>query len=278
MNCEIYYFSGTGNSLHVARELEKRIPDTVLIPVVGLKDRKSIKANADTVGFVFPLHFITMPRIVKDAIEKIDLKSVQYIFVIVTRQGTPCSSMIASIEKMLNKKGKSLDAYLIFNMANNDPKFKSWHDPTEEELKKYESEIQNRLNAFQDIIMNKEKFRETDNNIVFPLSPMMERICFLLARISGGGREVFYSDSKCTGCGICEKVCLSQKIKMIDGKPFWQKSERCFSCYACLNYCPARSIQLKSNMFVKFYADLNGRYSHPEVAAEDIARQKARDG
>ncbi len=28
---EIYYFSGTGNSLHIAREIQKRIPDTTLI-------------------------------------------------------------------------------------------------------------------------------------------------------------------------------------------------------------------------------------------------------
>jgi hypothetical protein len=31
---EIYYFSGTGNSLHVAQEIQKRIPDTTLIPLL----------------------------------------------------------------------------------------------------------------------------------------------------------------------------------------------------------------------------------------------------
>ncbi|GAH26880.1 unnamed protein product [marine sediment metagenome] len=51
----------------------------------------------------------------------------------------------------------------------------------------------------------------------------------------------FYADSKCTGCGICEKVCLSQKIKMINKKPVWQKNVKCYLCYACLNYCPEQS-------------------------------------
>ena len=32
---EIYYFSGTGNSLHLARELQKRIPETKLIPITS---------------------------------------------------------------------------------------------------------------------------------------------------------------------------------------------------------------------------------------------------
>jgi flavodoxin len=36
---EIYYFSGTGNSLNVARELQKRIPKTDIIPIVSLLNK-----------------------------------------------------------------------------------------------------------------------------------------------------------------------------------------------------------------------------------------------
>ena len=36
MNTEIYYFSGTGNSLFVAKELQKRLTDSNLIPIIGL--------------------------------------------------------------------------------------------------------------------------------------------------------------------------------------------------------------------------------------------------
>lgn len=66
MTTEIYYFSGTGNSLYVARELQKRIPDSTLVPIaallnacskvkVGEDERdKKIETTADTIGFVFP--------------------------------------------------------------------------------------------------------------------------------------------------------------------------------------------------------------------------------
>ena len=57
MSTEIYYFSGTGNSLHVARELQKRIPETNLIPIVSLLNNNVIETNGETVGFVFPIHF-----------------------------------------------------------------------------------------------------------------------------------------------------------------------------------------------------------------------------
>jgi flavodoxin len=39
MRIEIYYFSGTGNSLHVARELQKRLPDAALVPISASKGK-----------------------------------------------------------------------------------------------------------------------------------------------------------------------------------------------------------------------------------------------
>lgn len=79
----------------------------------------------------------------------------------------------------------------------------------------------------------------------------------------------FYADSDCTSCGLCEKICLSKKIKMTDGKPVWQKNIQCYYCYACFNYCPVQSILIKDA-----YTEKNGRYHHPEISAMDVAKQK----
>ena len=62
MSTEIYYFSGTGNSLHVAKELQKRIPETKLIPIVSLVNRESVTTNGKTVGFVFPHYASSLPK------------------------------------------------------------------------------------------------------------------------------------------------------------------------------------------------------------------------
>ncbi|HYE67298.1 MAG TPA: 4Fe-4S dicluster domain-containing protein, partial [Anaerovoracaceae bacterium] len=87
-------------------------------------------------------------------------------------------------------------------------------------------------------------------------------------------KEVFVADPNCKGCGTCERVCLSSKIRMVDGKPEWQKKHDCYSCYACLNFCPERAIQLKSTPIIKFYTEQNGRYHHPDITQNDIAMQK----
>lgn len=274
MSTEIYYFSGTGNSLHVAKELQKRLPETTLIPLVSLLSKNAVKTAADTVGFVFPIHMTTVPPIIKDIIRKLDIKSANYIFAVATRVGTPCNTAFSKIEKILQQKGKSLDAQLILNMASNDPKFKGWRAAAQEEIAELETVNQERLNSFAKTIMNREKYRDPDTHVTLPVNFVIEHLGAFLADYSGDGGKSFYADAKCSGCGTCEKVCLSRKIKMTDQKPVWQKSPSCFLCYACINFCPAQSIQIRSGRFFKFYTDQQGRYFHPDATTEDIAGQK----
>jgi len=272
MNTEIYYFSGTGNSLHVAKELQERIPKANTIPIVSLLNKDVIKTKGETVGFLFPIYFTAIPIPVKNFIKKLNLKSAKYVFAIATRLGTPHSAF-TDIEKILKKKGKSLDSHFVLNMANNDPKY-DYKAPTNKEIKKLVSVVHNKLDFIHKIIINKEKNREKDTNITDPVpSLLVKLIPFINIFIRPfaefiGFKSHYYVDSKCTGCGTCEKVCLSKKIKMLNGKPVWQKNVKCFYCYACINYCPKQSVQIKS------FTEKNGRYSHPYATANDIAGQK----
>ncbi|MGB6369814.1 MAG: EFR1 family ferrodoxin [Atribacterota bacterium] len=268
MRTEIYYFSGTGNSFYVAKELQKRIIDSKLIPIVNLLNKDVIKTNAETVGFVFSILFTAIPMPVKNFIKKLDLKSTKYIFAIATRLGTPHSAF-TDIEKILKKKGKSLDSHFALNMASNDPKY-DYKVPTKKEIKKLESVVHNKLDFIQKNIINKEKNRGKDTNITTPVSSLLVKLVpFIRPFLEFTGlKSHYYADSKCIGCGTCEKVCLSKKIKMINEKPVWQKNVKCFYCYACINYCPMQSVQIKS------FTEKNGRYSHPYATANNIAGQK----
>lgn len=120
MSTEIYYFSGTGNSLHVTQGLQKRIPDAALIPVVSLLGQDVIQTQAETVGFVFPIYLTTLPIPMREFVKKLDLGSAEYTFAVGTRMGTFCLADIA-LENTLKKRGKHLDAYFLLNMANNSP-------------------------------------------------------------------------------------------------------------------------------------------------------------
>jgi flavodoxin len=114
-NVEIYYFTGSGNSLHVANELQKRIPDSEVKSIVNLLNKDIIEINCEKVDFIFPIHGMTIPIPVKWFLKKLDLKSTKYIFAIATRAGTTHRA-VNNIENILKKTGKSLDSYFTFNM------------------------------------------------------------------------------------------------------------------------------------------------------------------
>ncbi|MFL7793598.1 MAG: EFR1 family ferrodoxin, partial [Anaerolineae bacterium] len=255
MSTEIYYFSGTGNSLHVARELQERIPEASLVPIVSLLERESVETHAETVGFVFPQYATTVPKVVAKVLKKLDLTSAGYLFAIATRGGTACNAF-ADVDKLLNKKGRRLDSYFVLTMpSSSEPLVETFSEYiTEERVARLESEMRARLDAIQIVIAAQEVNREEDlsgldvppPDIIKPIMPLikvLEPILLPLGKLAESSFG-FYFDAKCTGCGLCEKVCLAQKIKLVDGGPVWQKEVKCFGCFACLNYCPEQAIQV----------------------------------
>ncbi len=281
MSTEIYYFSGTGNSLYVARELQKRIPDSTLIPIISLLHKDIIQTNGKTIGIVFPVHALTIPIAVSRFLKKADMKSSKYVFAIATR-GHTIFRGFKKMDKLLKKKNKRLDSHFILNMSVNDPRDKQYKSPVEDDILKLESVVQEKLDLIENIVVNKKISREKDTEYLtgFPYNAVfnyfLEKLVLFGMTLSEyiGGVNYFCSDSKCTECGICEKVCLSQKIKMKDKKPVWQKDVLCYMCYACVNYCPSQSVQINDIPFVKSYTRQNGRYYHPYATVKDISNQK----
>jgi ferredoxin len=263
---EIYYFSGTGNSLHVARELQERIPGVTLIPIMSVMKEESIRSTADTVGLVFPINAFTMPNIFKEFLKKADFSSASYLFAVGTRCSDP--KVFTHINRLL--KGQKLDACFSIEMPQNYiPVFEVY---SSEEIAACESALQQRLVDMTDIITCRRPYHEPKLplftrimiGILFPVI----RFVFNVTRYFGLAKA-FYADERCTGCGTCEKVCLSGKISMRDGKPVWNPDTDCIFCLACLHYCPVRAIQAKGKKTEK-----RGRYHHPDIKPGDIAGQK----
>lgn len=261
--------------MYAARELQKRIPDAALIPMVSLLDQKTIVTQADTIGLVFPVHLATAPLPVRLFIEKIDIKSAQYLFAIATRGGTKHRAFI-EIDNLLKKNRRKLDAYFTLNFYDNNPRFEQYEVPDNELIAKIQSEALSKLDTISQFIISYEPRQEKDTDFLHQGSALTDRLMPLFTFLAKhpGSNDDFYADSSCSGCGICEDVCLSHKIKMIADQPFWDKDVRCYSCRACLNYCPLQSVQIKSTRLMKSYTDQHGRYPHPFATARDIAGQK----
>ncbi len=64
METTIYYFTGTGNSLQIAKNVRDKLEDCKLIPIVKVWQIKDLTATCEKVGFVFPLYWSGLPKIV----------------------------------------------------------------------------------------------------------------------------------------------------------------------------------------------------------------------
>jgi NAD-dependent dihydropyrimidine dehydrogenase PreA subunit len=224
-----------------------------------------LESNAERVGFIFPHYASSLPKVVQTFIENLDLGSVRYLFAIATRGGTKTMTFL-EIDTILEKKGRRLDSFFVFTMpSGSEPLVKEYADRiTEERIQRLESQMLARLDSIQRIIVDQEISREEDKGaappppFLVPFVPLLEAISPYLVRF---GKMVessfeFYYDEKCTGCGICEAVCLAEKVQMMDGRPNWQETVQCHGCFACLNFCPELSIQVKSKWYLKSYTPI----------------------
>lgn len=284
MTIAIYYYSGTGNSLRVAQELQRRLPEAILTPIVRLLHDDTIKTGADTIGFVFPNFCLTVPIPVHDLLVGADLSSADYVFALCTRGGSQTEAF-AYMNQLLNRQGKKLSAQLDLNMPWNHPIGKE--DliglNSEERTRRLESAVESKLDAFSASVVAREEYVPADTGAHHQLSLGMrlfdllvpKSMNYLLHEYMYQELVRFYSDESCNGCGICEEVCLNGRIQVVDRKPRWNRDIKCYACFACINYCPKGAIQVESRFPVKSYSTANGRYHHKSITHKEIARQRS---
>jgi ferredoxin len=281
MRVEIYFYSGTGNSLRVAQEIQKRIPEVTLTPIVHLLREDTIKSSAETLGFVFPNFCLTIPIPVHDFLEKADLTSARFIFAVCTRGGS-LSEAFVYMNELLRKQNKELNAQLDINMP--------WNNPITDNLPglnsaektiQLEATMQGKLDQFCQAVIRQEAYRqetETDYELSFGMKVfdllIPKNLNYESHRYMYQNLVRFYADEKCKGCGTCAQVCLSEKISMQEKRPSWKNDAKCYACFACINYCPSRAIQIQSRFPIRSHTDVNDRYHHRLVTFKEIAQQR----
>ena len=281
MAIELYYFSGTGNSLRVAQELRRRLPEIELKPIASLWNRDGVASKADAVGFVFPVYTMLPPFPVVRLLRRIDLESARYIFSVVTRSGS-AERAPRMVERLVARKGRRLDASWAVTMPGNCEGAFVYGVPPREMAAEQESRMIDKVARIGEAVAARASFRERDDppfslrKLVGPLVaplilPMLSIIGGLVDKLDINVK--YFADSTCAGCGTCEEVCPSRKIAMDGGRPAWREGVRCFLCYSCYNYCPSASILVE-----KSTTDRSRRYRHPRISASEIAAQKAWPG
>ena len=259
---QIFYFSGTGNSLWSAKKIAEIIKGhdpaaTCELHNMGsaVKSEKLI-IEAQAVIIVFPSYAYDLPLAVRRFVKKAVFIT-PYIASFVTFGSSPMGTL-GAMRRILRKKGVEK---LFFGRIAAVENYLALFGPPKPAV------LERRL------VLQKEASEEAGRavverrvNRVHMFTPLSSMVAFLFYC----GTKIFYKryrlGKNCNGCGVCEKICPVSAIVMKEGRPVFTK--QCEHCQGCVNLCPLRAIR-----FGRVKHGTPG-YRHPEIALQELSDRR----
>lgn len=251
----IYYFSATGNSFDVARDIAGRLGDARTVSLVPLVS--GTIAQDETVGIVFPVYDWSIPPVVRDFLTGLDTTKARYIFAAATCNCLP-GIALDRVKDLLAAKGKKLDAGFVVRMPGTYLPLYGANKPGTQARKFAAKE--KKTDRIAGIVLAKQSHRIEHSPLLFDrlLGPKMEKHMEHFPEMD----RAFTLETGCTGCGVCAKVCPFGNIEIVEKKPRWL--HQCQQCLACVHLCPNESIQIGNTVKDR------KRYHNPAVPLKDI--------
>ena len=244
----IFYFSGCGNSKHVAETIAAGLNDTLtFIPDAAREGRYDYTlAEGERLGFVFPIYSWAPPKLVLDFLKKLTVKVPEpvegptlkpYIYFACTC-GDNCGLTEKVFRKAVEEKGWSLSACFSVQMPETYIGMPGFKLDTSENAKLKIDKADNLLMRNIPRLINKESFSEI---VVGSLAWLKTYL------VNPGFNRSATDDSKycvteaCVHCGKCVETCPLKNITLEEGRPKWHG--HCTMCMGCYHHCPVNAIQ-----------------------------------
>lgn len=247
----IFYFTATGNSLYVARELAGESGQLLSIPQI-IKD-EHLDFEADEIGFVFPDYAASAPLMVREFVSKAHFKA-QYIFSVITF-GNFAANVADWWDDFCKEKGLQnhyintllmVDNYLpVFDMN--------------EQMKIDKKISENLTQIVNDIASHREYVShvDADDRMKEWLKRLQESHFPMEAE-----RLLRLNTETCIACGTCAAVCPHGNFRMTDTHAEFSGS--CEYCLACVHACPQKALTLERER------NPQARFRNENVSLRDI--------
>jgi len=256
----IFYFSGTGNSLKVAKDIAKEIENCEIVSMGSCTDY-DLQAGYETIGFVYPTYFRGEPNKVREFILNLNLKNnANAYYYAVTTCGKYEGNALIHVKHLLKRKNITLHYAKMLDMFSNYVVAYDMRDTIEEETKQSEKDLVSIIKS----IKNKEANK-------LPITEPFQEIAYrILTKFPSNMDKNYNVSDACTGCGICKKVCPVGNIYLDDNdRPYFK--HHCEQCVACIQYCPNRAINYKNK------TQSRRRYTHPSIKYTELAEMNKND-
>jgi len=255
MTITIYYFSATGNSLEIAKQLSKNLKAELISIPNAIKEKTICKS--ETIGIVFPVYCWGIPAIVSQFIHQLEANSSAYVFAVATC-GSSVGNTFNQFASELAKRNLSLAAAFKVKMPGNYiPLYGARSSKTQQKMFTKAAEQLPKITA---IIQKKELHPSPKMNAV--LRFINEKFYAISIQHFKTADKGFWVTDDCNQCGICVKVCPVANITLENKKPKW--AGHCEQCMACIQWCPKKAIQIGKSSIKRT------RYHHPNVSVNEF--------
>ncbi len=255
MKNRIYFFTGTGNSLNVAKRLSESLDNCELVPITA-KTNTKITGKFERIGFVFPCYAGGPPKMVAEFIKKLEYNEKQnvYHFAITTAGGNVGSCLSITNSLFINKNLKLNFGGVVISFPNAVTLYPMirgvwiFNKISEKRIKRYIKDIGNKKEVSLQIA-DEEKFNKYET---------------MLGKIQETSKEYAVNDD-CISCGRCVKLCPACNIELEDSKkPIFLG--KCESCMACIQHCPKKAINYRDK------TQKRRRYVNPNINVDEIIK------
>ncbi|MCF0105694.1 MAG: 4Fe-4S binding protein, partial [Holdemanella sp.] len=201
----------------------------------------------ENIGFIFPVYFYSVPAIVKEFIQELTINNANYVYAIITCGGGIMQAG-SQLKKLLQKREIKLNYVTPLLMPDNSMLF--YQIPPMNETYNRLKDAKKELQKIKTDIYQNKSMNISNVTIISDLVGCGYTLCNKTSK--------FYANDACIHCGICERNCPQDVIKLMDGKPTWVKNT-CSKCSACINRCPVQAIQYGKGTIKR------NRYVHPDL-------------
>ena len=248
----ILYFSATGNSLAVARQLTERLNERLMLLTEAVQQDLTAEKR---IGLVFPTYDFNLPPAMPEMISQLQISPQAYVFAVVTC-GSAAGNCIWVLRRLLHKNGIELAYSHKVSMPDNSA-LAFGRNPNKQ-LGKFQ-----RVPArMEQIIRELQAESHTLHYSWFGLlSWLLGRPAVTRGMIHCMGPKV--NPAKCTGCGICSRVCPMKNIRLTDKKAI--TGDHCTVCLACVHACAQQAFTTNGLQTHK-----ERQYRHPQIQLKDL--------
>lgn len=246
----VFYFTGTGNSLYIAKQIEE---NPISIPQII--HRKNQEYAADSIGIVAPVYGHEVPLMVKDFMQKAVFHT-DYFYMILT-YGNRHGGAAELAKKFCDECGIAVNYIRVIMMADN------WLPGFDmNKQKRIDKKVEENLAVIlDDLAAHKNGISEVTDTDRIAHQQFLNRMSLMPP---DAWQHLLRVTDDCSGCGICEKVCPSASVHMVNGKAVHIPGS-CQTCLACAHACLQKAIQLTIPE-----VNSDARYCNEHISLQEI--------